>query len=78
MEEKKEKEIENINDKNKNIENDIKSWNNLFLIGSEHYKLRKLPSSNSTLSLLKGYHKNRPLSGFSIGNSSTGSSTKII
>ena len=66
-----EKENEN-NEKNKNID-DARSWNNLFLIGSEHYKLRKLPSSNSSYTLLKGYHKNRPLSsGISSGNFSTG------
>ena len=55
---------------------DVRSWNNLFLIGSEHYKLRKLPSSNSSYTLLKAYNKNRPLSsGFSLGNSSTGFSS---
>ena len=54
---------------------DIRSCNNLFLIGSEHYKLRKLPSSNSSFTLLKGYNKNRPISGFSFGNSSTGLSS---
>ena len=67
-----EKENEKNNEKNKNID-DARSWNNLFLIGSEHYKLRKLPSSNSSYTLLKGYHKNRPLSsGISSGNFSTG------
>ena len=67
-----EKEKENIIDKNMD---DIRSCNNLFLIGSEHYKLRKLPSSNSSFTLLKGYNKNRPISGFSFGNSSTGLSS---
>jgi hypothetical protein len=73
-EDKKENENKIINDRN-NSKDDIKSWNNLFLIGNEHYKLRKLPSSNSTFSLLKGYNKNRPLSGIYLGNSSTGNST---
>ena len=73
-EDKKENENKIINDRNNN-KDDIKSWNNLFLIGNEHYKLRKLPSSNSTFSLLKGYNKNRPLSGIYLGNSSTGNST---
>ena len=67
-----EKEKENIIDKNMD---DIRNCNNLFLIGSEHYKLRKLPSSNSSFTLLKGYNKNRPISGFSFGNSSTGLSS---
>ena len=59
---------------------DSKSLNNIFLIGCEHYKLRKLPCSNSSYTLLKGYQKNRPLSsGISLGNfttrlSSTGNS----
>ena len=68
-------ENENRLNNDRNNKDDIKSWNNLFLIGNEHYKLRKLPSSNSTFSLLKGYNKNRPISGFSLGNSSTGNST---
>ena len=70
-EDKKEKENEIINEKNKNID-DTRSWNNLFF-GNEHYQLRRLPSSNSSYTLLKGYHKNRPLSsGISSGNFSTG------
>ena len=73
-EDKNENENRIINDWNNNEDN-IKSWNTLFLIGNEHYKFRKLPSSNSTFSLLKEYHKNRPLSGFSLGNFSTGNST---
>ena len=76
LEEEKKENEDKINDKcDKNID-DAKSWNNLFLIGSEHYKLRKLPSSNSSYTLLKGYNKNRPLSsGFSLGNFSTGLSS---
>ena len=71
----KEKENENNNDKNKNMD-EARSLNNLFLIGNEHYKLRKLPCSNSSYTLLKGYQKNRPLSsGFSLGNFSTGFSS---
>ena len=71
----KENENENNNEKNKNMD-DVRSLNNLFLIGNEHYKLRKLPCSNSSYTLLKGYQKNRPLSsGFSLGNFSTGFSS---
>ena len=76
-EDKKEKEKENdrFSERNKNLD-DVRSWNNMFLMGSEHYKLRKLPSSNSSNILLKGYQKNRPLSsGFSLGNFSTGLSS---
>ena len=49
--------------------------NNMFMIGSDHYRLRKLPSSNSSYTLLKEYHKNRPMTGFSMGNYSTGFSS---
>ena len=74
-EDKKENEDKFIDKSDKNMD-DVRSWNNLFLIGSEHYKLRKLPSSNSSYTLLKAYNKNRPLSsGFSLGNSSTGFSS---
>ncbi len=67
----KNKKENNIFDKNKD---DIRSCNR-FLIGNDHYKLRKLPSSNSSFTLLKGYNKNRPISGFSSGNSATGISS---
>ena len=69
---------ENENDNNdKSIKNfdDIRSMNNMFLIGNDHYRLRKLPSSNSSYTLLKGYNKNRPMTGFSMGNYSTGFSS---
>ena len=69
---------ENENDNNdKSIKNfdDIRSMNNMFMIGSDHYRLRKLPSSNSSYTLLKGYNKNRPMTGFSMGNYSTGFSS---
>ena len=63
-EEQKDNNIENEknNDKIKNLE-ESKSWNNIFFIGSDHSKLKKLPSSNSTFMLLKGYK--RPLSVYS-------------
>ena len=74
-EDSKENNNESNNDKNNKNFDDIRSFNNLFLIGNEHYKLRKLPSSNSSYTLLKGYHKNRPITGFSLGNYSTGQSS---
>ena len=71
------KENENDNNNDKSIKNfdDIRSMNNLFMIVNDHYRLRKLPSSNSSYTLLKGYHKNRPMTGFSMGNYSTGFSS---
>ena len=74
-EDKNEKEIDKFNENHKNMD-DTRSLNNIFLIGNEHYKLRKLPCSNSSYTLLKGYQKNRPLSsGFSSGSFSTGFSS---
>ena len=69
-EDKDEKEQENNCEHNMD---DVRSYNNRFLFGNEHYKLRKLSSSNSSFTLLKGYQKNRPISsGWSFGNFSTG------
>ena len=73
-EDNKENENEN-NDKSNNNFDDFRSINNIFMIGNDHYRLRKLPSSNSSYTLLKEYHKNRPMTGFSMGNYSTGFSS---
>ena len=75
LEDENEKEDNSIQKNIKNNSDDNRSMNNLFLIESEHCKLRKLPCSNSSFALLKGYQKNRPMTGVSLGNYSTGLSS---
>jgi hypothetical protein len=75
LEDENEKEDNSIQNNIKNNNDDTRSMNNLFLLESEHYKLRKLPCSNSSFALLKGYQKNRPMTGLSLGNYSTGLSS---
>jgi hypothetical protein len=75
LEDINEKEDKSIQNNIKNNGDDTRSMNNLFLIESDHCKLRKLPCSNSSYALLKGYQKNRPMTGLSLGNYSTGLSS---